>query len=57
MKVELTKNIADVIRECAYTIIDRTQTERLMVEETICAWCPLRGACLEVLTGDDSENR
>ena len=35
MKIELTQNIADVIRDK----------------------CPLSGACLEVFTGDESENK
>ena len=57
MKVELTENIVALIRECAYTLTDRAQTDEQTAEETICSWCPLRNACLEVLTGDDSENK
>lgn len=57
MKVELTENIVTVIRECAYSLADRSQTDEMTAEETICVWCPLRNACLEVLTGDNSENK
>ena len=57
MKVELTKNIVAVIRDCAYTLTDRTGMEPPTAVETICEWCPLRNACLEVLTGDDTENK
>lgn len=57
MKVELTKNIVAVIRDCAYTLTDRTKMELPTATEVICEWCPLRNACLEVLTGDDSENK
>lgn len=56
MKVELTTNLFHVIYECAISIVDRC-IENDINTELHCELCPLRGACLEVLTGDDSENK
>ena len=56
MKVELSTNLFQVINECAASI-ERRCTENNTSVELHCDLCPLRGACLEVLTGDDSENR
>ena len=56
MKVELTTNLFHVIVECAANI-ERRCAENGVDERLHCNLCPLSGACLEVLTGDDSENR
>lgn len=56
MKVELTNNLFHVINECAANIEHRC-AENDVDEALHCNLCPLQGACLEVLTGDDSENR
>lgn len=56
MKVELSTNLFHVINECAANI-ERRCIENDTSVELHCDLCPLRGACLEVLTGDDSENR
>ena len=55
MKVELTTNLFHVIVECAADI-ERRCAENDVDERLHCNLCPLSGACLEVLTGDDSEN-
>lgn len=56
MKVELTTNLFHVINECAASIGHRC-IENDVDKELHCDLCPLRYACLEVLTGDDSKNR
>lgn len=55
MKVELTTNLFHVINECAANI-ERRCAEHDVSVDLFCDLCPLRGACIEVLTGDDSEN-
>lgn len=56
MKVELNRNLFEIINNCASTIDERYKNND--IEVTIhCDLCPLVGACLEVLTGDDSENK
>ena len=56
MKVELTTSLFHVINECATNVVQRCIENDVDVE-VHCDLCPLRGACIEVLTGDDSENR
>lgn len=56
MKVELSTNLFQVINECAANI-ERRCIENDISVETHCDLCPLCGACIEVLTGDGSENR
>lgn len=55
MKVELTTNLFHVINECAANI-ERRCMENDIDEELHCDLCPLCHACIEVLTGDDSQN-
>ena len=55
MKVELTANLFQVISECAANI-GRRCAENDVDEELHCDLCPLCRACIEVLTGDGSEN-
>lgn len=55
MKVELNHNLWEVINECAMSLNDRIPDDDEKTKQ--CRNCPLGGACLEVLTGDDSENR
>lgn len=56
MKVELNHNLFEVINACALSIEQRCKSDNIEVT-THCNLCPLVGACLEVLTGDDSENK
>lgn len=56
MKVELTTNLFHVINNCAANIERRCVDNEVDVD-THCDLCPLLGACIEVLTGDDSENK
>lgn len=56
MKVELNHNLFEVINTCAESIEQRCAENNVSLY-THCDLCPLVGACLEVLTGDDSENK
>ena len=56
MRVELTANLFHLINECAANVVHRCVENDVNVE-LHCELCPLRGACLEVLTGDNSENK
>ena len=56
MKVKLNTNLRKVINDCA-SHIHQLCLENDIDETTHCELCPLAGACLEVLTGDDSENK
>jgi hypothetical protein len=53
MRIEISKEIADVIHHCANTkVLDDDETMKFCDK-----FCPLGGACLEYWTGDDSLNK
>lgn len=56
MKIELTANLYDAIVECANIIDERCANNDIDVH-VHCDLCPLVNACLQVLTGDDTENK
>lgn len=58
MKVELTDNIVAVMEECSARQRERERDDEVNGEPYfgICPQCPLRNACFEYFTGDDSTN-